>query len=126
MNADGSGQRRLVNSAESCGGELGHAWSPDGQKIAFAAWSDQGTDMYVMNADGSGQQRLTSDPSWEGGLAWSPDGRMIAEADAVLATLAVSGRPPTPAPAGWRKHRATELGPAARPSPRAGSSRRIR
>jgi hypothetical protein len=56
MNADGSGQRRLVNSAESCGGELGRAWSPDGQKIAFAAWSDQGTDMYVMNATGVGSR----------------------------------------------------------------------
>jgi Tol biopolymer transport system component len=78
MNADGSGQRRLVDSADSCGGEQGHAWSPDGQKIAFAAWSDQGSDMYVMNADGSGHQRLTSDPEWEGRLAWSPDGRAIA------------------------------------------------
>jgi TolB protein len=78
MNADGSGQRRLVNSAESCGGEQGHAWSPDGQKIAFAAWSDQGSDMYVINADGSGQQRLTSDPEWEDGLAWSPDWRALA------------------------------------------------
>jgi hypothetical protein len=39
-----------------------------------------------------------------------PDEAMRAEADAVLATLAVSGRPPAPAPAGWRKHHAPELG----------------
>ena len=40
-------------------------WSPDGQKIAFAAivvLPDRLTsDIYVMNADGSGQRRLTSD-----------------------------------------------------------------
>jgi Tol biopolymer transport system component len=78
MNADGSGQRRLVNTAESCGGELDHSWSPDGRKIAFTAWSDKGHDMYVINADGSGQQRLSSDPEWESGLAWSPDGEALA------------------------------------------------
>jgi Tol biopolymer transport system component len=75
MNADGSGQRRLAPAFP------GMRWSPDGQKIAFAAWSDatSGTsDVFVMNADGSGQERLTSDPSWESGLAWSPDGQKIA------------------------------------------------
>lgn len=39
-----------------------------------------------------------------------PDEAMRAEADAVLATLAVSGQPPAPAPTGWRKHHAPELG----------------
>ena len=57
-------------------------WSPDGQKIAFAAIVVQPdrltSDVYVMNADGSGKARLTSDPSGEGGLAWSPDGQKIA------------------------------------------------
>ena len=75
MNRDGSGQRRL---APAFGGMR---WSPDGQKIAFTAWSDAPTgssDVYVMNADGSGKERLTSDPRWEGGVAWSPDGQKIA------------------------------------------------
>jgi len=72
MNPDGSGQRRLSPAFP------GMRWSPDGQKIAFTAWSDGTSDVYVMNADGSGQERLTSDPSSEGGLAWSPDGRAIA------------------------------------------------
>ena len=75
MNRDGSGQRKL---APAFGGMR---WSPDGQKIAFTAWSDAPTgssDVYVMNADGSGKERLTSDPRWEGGVAWSPDGQKIA------------------------------------------------
>jgi TolB protein len=55
-------------------------WSPDGQKIAFTAWSDKTptSDVFVMNADGSGKERLTSDPVWESGVAWSPDGQKIA------------------------------------------------
>jgi hypothetical protein len=39
-----------------------------------------------------------------------PNERMRADAEAVLATLRVSGRPPAPAPPGWRKHRAPEVG----------------
>ena len=71
MNRDGSGQRRLAAAFK------GVRWSPDGQKIAFAAWSGKTSDVFVMNADGSGKQRLTSDPGWDGGVAWSPDGQKI-------------------------------------------------
>jgi hypothetical protein len=39
-----------------------------------------------------------------------PDEAMRREADDVLATLAVGSQPPAPAPAGWRKHHAPELG----------------
>ncbi len=76
MNRDGSGQQRL---APAFGGMR---WSPDGQKIAFAAIVAQPdrltSDVYVMNADGSGKERLTSTPRWEGAVAWSPDGQKIA------------------------------------------------
>jgi TolB protein len=60
------------------------SWSPDGSKIAFAAypgypdWTRK-EQIYVMNADGSGKVQLTSEtvancryPSW------SPDGTKIA------------------------------------------------
>ena len=63
MNADGSGQRRLVNSTETCGQEWGHAWSPDGRRIAIVSNGGiTGTppfgksQIYVLNADGSGQR----------------------------------------------------------------------
>jgi len=42
-----------------------------------------------------------------------PDDAMRAEANAVLATLAISGQPPAPAPVGWQKHRAPDLGVSA-------------
>jgi hypothetical protein len=42
-----------------------------------------------------------------------PNEAMRGEADAVLATLAVSGQPPAPAPAGWHKHHAPKVGVAA-------------
>jgi TolB protein len=76
MNPDASGRRSL---APAFGGMR---WSPDGQKIAFAAIVPQPdrltSDIYVMNADGSGQESLTSDHRSGSGLAWSPDGRKIA------------------------------------------------
>ena len=76
MNPDGSGQRRLAPAFP------GMRWSPDGQKIAFAAivaLPDRlSSDIYVMNADGSGQRELTPDDAQENSPAWSPDGRRIA------------------------------------------------
>jgi TolB protein len=72
MNPDGSGQQMLAPAFPDM------RWSPDGQKIAFSAWSNDTSDLYVMNADGSGRQMLTSDPAWDGGPAWSPDGLALA------------------------------------------------
>jgi Tol biopolymer transport system component len=63
MNADGSEQRwlgdvslirRLTGTAAQ---EEEPAWSPDGQKIAFASEDDG--DIYAMKVDGSGRTRLT-------------------------------------------------------------------
>jgi len=82
MNADGSGQRKLV--ANTAHNEVGSApaWSPDGRKIAFVSGRDgpfrvEATEISVVNADGSGQRNLTRNPAHDSDPAWSPDGRKI-------------------------------------------------
>jgi TolB protein len=86
MNADGSAQRKLVDSTETCGQEWGHAWSPDGRRIAIVSTGGSPTgappfgesEIYLMNADGSGLRELTRDDVRENSPSWSPDGRRIA------------------------------------------------
>ena len=86
INADGSGERRLVETARispttATAYELdsNFAWSPDGRKIAFVGMTDDGnTDVYVVRADGLGRKRLTRHPAVDDNPAWSPDGRTIA------------------------------------------------
>jgi Tol biopolymer transport system component/subtilisin family serine protease len=74
MNADGTNQIRLTNSA---GYDYQPAYSPDGTKIAFVSGRDGRSNIYVMNADGSNQVRLTTS-SGDWCPTWSPDGSQIA------------------------------------------------
>jgi Tol biopolymer transport system component len=77
MDADGSNQTNLTNSAA---GESTPAISPDGTKIAYSR-TDPGDinndEIYVMNADGSHQTRLTFRPGNDQSPDWSPDGKKI-------------------------------------------------
>ena len=63
INADGTGERRLVRGSLP-------SWSPDGTTIAF-----QRNGVVLIGVDGKGLRRLTR----RGGLpSWSPDGKTIA------------------------------------------------
>ena len=76
MNADGSGQRELLDAPAS-----DPDWSPDGKKIAFSKSTPGGlSSIYVMNADGSEDpKRLTTERlARDTDPAWSPDGTKIA------------------------------------------------
>jgi dipeptidyl aminopeptidase/acylaminoacyl peptidase len=79
VNPDGSGQT-VVN--DTTGYDRRPAWSPDGQKIAFARVSDPSVDgtheIYVMNEDGTGATRLTNNSTEDLAPTWSPDGQRIA------------------------------------------------
>jgi Tol biopolymer transport system component len=76
MNADGSHQTNLTNTAAL---ESTPAISPDGTKIAYSRTdpSDINDEIYVMNADGSHQTRLTFRPGNDQAPDWSPDGKKI-------------------------------------------------
>jgi Tol biopolymer transport system component len=54
------------------------AWSPDGRRIAFSAWTDGGyRDMYVIDVETKRVERLTRDRALDMNPAWSPDGKWI-------------------------------------------------
>ena len=85
MNADGSNQRRLLNSVTMSGSEP--SWSPDGTKLAFTSRQPSLYDIYSINSDGTGTPvNLTNNPvpgpgeagPHDEGPAWSPDGTQIA------------------------------------------------
>jgi len=67
--------RKLVASprADSDG-----AWSPDGNRIAFASDRTGPAEIWVASADGSGPRKLTSLGGACGSPAWSPNGRRLA------------------------------------------------
>ena len=72
MNADGSGQRRLLHTDY---GEY-PSWSPDGKRIALNSNLSGGPLMYIVDVDGSRVVDLSG--VGDGGqVAWSPDGRSI-------------------------------------------------
>jgi len=86
-NGDGSGARHLTDIGITSIG----SWSPDGQRIAYFAQANRGTDpelmtkyklplhspLYVMNADGSNRHRVLDVPAAAWGVWWSPDGKSL-------------------------------------------------
>lgn len=68
VNADGSGQRELADSASE------PSFAPDGRHLVYYAWPDG---LYTMAADGSDRRKIVGDV--EAAFPdWSPDGNKIA------------------------------------------------
>jgi serine/threonine protein kinase/Tol biopolymer transport system component len=68
-----SGSPRHLADVVSLEGPQGAAWSPDGQRLAFA----NGLDIYEANADGTGPRKLVTTSGSPFALAFSPDGSRL-------------------------------------------------
>ena len=78
MDADGGNQQRLTENRKN---DWFPSWSPDGERIAFAAdrkGDFENFEIYVMDADGGNQQKLTENRVYDWSPSWSPDGERIA------------------------------------------------
>lgn len=74
-NADGSAEAVVTLST----GDLlaSPAWSPNGEKLAYAANDTGNLDIYLINADGTNPVRLTNTLGDDRDPAWSPDGTQL-------------------------------------------------
>lgn len=86
INADGSGLRKVANTAAP---SFDFAWSPDGRKLVFVKRPERSgatcgpaggckDEIYAINADGTDLRRLTRNTVDDSHPVWSPDGRRIA------------------------------------------------
>lgn len=77
MNADGSGNRKLIEAGM---GLNHHNWSPDAKRIAAVGYPNDSTwSIFVFNTDGTGLTRLTNmENVWDSEPTFSPSGAEIA------------------------------------------------
>ena len=75
--ADGFGPKTVVTSREPL---LSPAWSPDFRRLAYVAFEDGQTAIYVHELATGQAQQLVRKPGLNGAPSWSPDGRYIAAA----------------------------------------------
>lgn len=73
-NADGSNPRNLTNDPAFDGWP---AWSPDGQRIAFASNRNARYQIFVMKSDGTDVRLVANTEGRATAPRWSPDGRTI-------------------------------------------------
>lgn len=73
---DGTDEHLVIGTGRQ---EYCPTWSPDGRRIAFAAWLDAGKYAVVADADG-GNEVIPDGPLYDDAwpLVWSPDGKALA------------------------------------------------
>jgi Tol biopolymer transport system component/DNA-binding winged helix-turn-helix (wHTH) protein len=72
--------RRLTSPLHSRG-DLCPEFSPDGQTLTFARAWQGAVSTYTVPVSGGEEHRLSSDATYQWGLAWTPDGRDIVFSD---------------------------------------------
>jgi Tol biopolymer transport system component len=73
VSADGTGERRLTQSAERGVADRGPTWSPDGNRLAFETYDrDKASEsaLYTVNADGRCELRVAAVGGWR--PVWQP------------------------------------------------------
>ena len=82
--ADGHRPRTIQQSSEPI---LSPAWSPDGTKIAYAAFSQRRPAIFIQDVASGRREKVSSSKGINGAPDWSPDGRFLAM------TLSKDGNP---------------------------------
>ncbi|MEL6867596.1 MAG: S9 family peptidase [Bacteroidota bacterium] len=75
INVDGSQHQKLTSEDRNEGNP---AWSPDGQRIAFSASTEQGTELFVYWLQTGKVARISQLEASPSGLRWSPNGEWLA------------------------------------------------
>jgi dipeptidyl aminopeptidase/acylaminoacyl peptidase len=79
MDADGS---NLKNVSNNPGPDNHPRWSPDGKKLLFTSFRENGAQAWVVSPDGGTPMRLTNFSPGVADAEWSPDGkRLVFSAD---------------------------------------------
>ncbi len=82
--SDGYNPATILNSQDSI---LSPAWSPDGTKIAYVAFEERHSKVFIQGVADESRELIANFPGINGAPAWSPDGRRLA------LTLSKDGNP---------------------------------